>query len=110
MTWISARSSIHFPSLASFSRVNVFSAGVTATCRPVISSFMAAPGCLSGERVLAFIRRRNSELSSVLGHGAPRDSDSVLLRESLDDGGVAQRVLLVLIRHERADLFLDLEG
>ena len=55
---------------------------------------------------LAHARGENTELVAILGDGAARDLDTVLLQD-VDDGLIGQRMLGILVGDELLDLRLD---
>src|SRR5574341_638635 len=77
-------------------------AGVMSTCRPVTAVFIvaAAPGDL--KYAFAFVRRRNAQPPSVLGHGPARDGD-LFRRQPLHQRVVRQGIARVLARDQLAD-------
>src|SRR5579859_5843669 len=62
------------------------------------------------EQLLALGRSEDAEHLAVLGHGASSDLDTLLFLEHLDDGLVAEGVLLVLLIDDFFDGLLHAFG
>src|SRR5882762_4674084 len=65
---------------------------------------------LESEKLLALGRREDAEHLAVLRHRAPSDLDSLLFFEHLDDGLIAEWVLLVLLVDDLLDGLLHALG